>query len=297
MSKPRQLLLTKDRLRYILAAFWLLDGCLQLQPHMFSAGFIRQVINPATLGQPSWLLPPIHLASHIFLLQPAIFNALIALIQLAIGGMLLFKRSAKIGLAASVLWGVVVWYLGEALGGVVGGTTSLLMGAPGAGILYSLLSLGAWPDSKRERKRPAAWLTIAWFAIWAVGAYLQTRNQQNMAAPTAAMLSAMTAGMPHWLAVMDQAVATFIRQAGNLLLTGLIALETAIGLLVFLGRVPKVVAVVLGCLLAACFWVVGQSFGGFYSGYMTDLNTAPLIIVLGLAVLSTEDTYNIKKWI
>ena len=263
---------------------------------MFSSGFISHVVSPASEGQPGWLVAPIHAASHLFLLQPVVFNAFIVCIQLAIGCLLIFKRTAKIGLAASVVWGLVVWYLGEALGGIFGATSSLLMGAPGAGLLYSLLSLGAWPDKKQVSMRPAPWLVIAWFGIWGLGAFLQTQSQQNMAAPTAAMLRAMTDGMPHWLAVTDQATANIISQGGNIVLTGLIVLEATLALLVFLGRIPRAVAIYLGCLLAAFFWVVGQSFGGFYTGYMTDLNTGPLLIVLGLAVLSTEDKFNIKNW-
>jgi hypothetical protein len=65
----------------------------------------------------------------------------------------------------------------------------------------------------------------------------------------------------------------------------LAALQGAIGLAAFFPRAIRIVAVTLGCLLSLAFWVVGQKLGGYYTGTATDPNTAPLFILLGLAVL------------
>jgi hypothetical protein len=93
---------TNDKLQLALGVWWIIDAGLQLQPAMFTARFAREVIRSAAEGQPGFVAAPIHLASHIILWAPGAFNAGFALIQLAIGVGLLFRRTVRPALVLSV---------------------------------------------------------------------------------------------------------------------------------------------------------------------------------------------------
>ena len=133
-------------LRFTLGWLWLLDGLLQLQPFMFTRGFAHQVIAPVGTGQPFFVAGPVSWNAHLIAEHPAAANTVFASIQLVIGFSLLLSRSARAAIVASVLWATGVWYFGEGLGGVLGGHMTALLGAPGAALLYALLSCAAWPD-------------------------------------------------------------------------------------------------------------------------------------------------------
>src|SRR6202030_3811723 len=131
---------------------------------------------------------------NLFLWQPALANSGIALVQLALGGLILWKRTAKLGLLASVGWGLFVWYIGEAFGGLASGHAVMLMGLPGAALIYVLLALGvmprgAQPDGMPD-KRPAYWLMGAWACFWVAGAIYQVLPGQNTVADMSSMIAA-----------------------------------------------------------------------------------------------------------
>ncbi|MGN6330054.1 MAG: hypothetical protein ACTHOD_00175 [Motilibacteraceae bacterium] len=63
----------------------------------------------------------------------------------------------------------------------------------------------------------------------------------------------------------------------------LVVLMAAVAVLALRPGPARGVSVALGCLLAAGFWAFGQTFGQLLSGQATDLNTGPLLILLGLA--------------
>ena len=132
--------ITKRTIQIALGVLWLLDGALQLQPQMFTSNFATQVIAPAAQGQPRLVSGVMHFAIRVFLLHPAIFNSFIAITQLGLGVLILWKRSVKLGLILSIGWGLFVWYVGEGLGGLASGHTLLLMGAPGAALIYATVS-------------------------------------------------------------------------------------------------------------------------------------------------------------
>ena len=43
-----------------------------------------------------------------------------------------------------------------------------------------------------------------------------------------------------------------------------------------------------GLLLAAAIWVIAQNFGGLYTGQATDPNTAPLVMLMAVALLAVD---------
>lgn len=167
-SRPPRI--TRRHLQLVLAGLWLLEAALQLQPFMFTTGFARQVVEPMAGGQPGLVALPLHLAARLIAAQPVLANAVFAGVQLAIAAGLLIRRAAKGALALSILWGLGVWYLGEGLGGIIGGHTSLLAGAPGGALLNVALALLAWPARQHVAATPERGSLVAGAAPGASGA-------------------------------------------------------------------------------------------------------------------------------
>lgn len=87
---------------------------------------------------------------------------------------------------------------------------------------------------------------------------------------------------------MYMAQASGAQVSGYWLVLSLAAVMFCIGWGVFFSRVRSM-AVALGIIISVIFWVVGQSFGGYYSGVATDPNTAPLLVLLGIGVMSCKE--------
>jgi lipopolysaccharide export LptBFGC system permease protein LptF len=97
---------------------------------------------------------------------------------------------------------------------------------------------------------------------------------------------AMTAnGSPSWMAGFDRSFAGWITQHGTLTVAVLVAAYVLIGLAV-LHRRTIAAGAAAGLLLALAIWVVAQNFGALYTGQATDPNTAPLIMVMAVALLA-----------
>lgn len=212
--------LSKRGLQVSLGLLWLLDGALQLQHQMFSSAFATQVVAPAVQGQPRFVSGPMNFGIHLFLLHPAIFNALFALTQLGIGVLILWKRTVKLGLISSVLWGLIVWIFGEGYGGIFSVHTLLLMGAPGAVIIYVILALAVIPSKneskKHQKNRQAAyWLALAWLALWVGGGVYQLLPGQNTTSDVSSMIAGNAQGAPGWLASADTRTANVIKGFGK----------------------------------------------------------------------------------
>lgn len=280
---------TKRTIAIVLGCLWTIDGLLQLQPKMFTKQFANQIIAPVGQGQPAVVHDPIHLVVHLILLQPALFDILVIIIQLGLGALILWRRTRTIGLIASIFWGLGVWYLGEGLGGLASGQTSLLMGAPGAALLYAIIAYGVLPQKEHSDKQPASWLAYVWVVLWLGGAVLQLNNGQNTARSIAAMIASMAQGAPGWLANLDMHASHFVTSIGGLIVVLLVLVQALVGVGVLLSKYMKATAVFIGILVSLLFWVIGQSLGGYYTGLATDPSTAPLFILLGLAILNIKD--------
>jgi len=130
-----------------LGLIWLLDGALQFQPFMYGRGF-SQVLTGLESGQPHWLASSINTAARIFNTPSALFNTLAALAQVFIGLGLLYRRTVKPAIVASIAWSIAVWWLGEGFGMLLAGTANPLTGAPGAVLLYAIIALAVWPNQR-----------------------------------------------------------------------------------------------------------------------------------------------------
>jgi hypothetical protein len=285
-------LATPDARRYLqlaLAGLWLLDAVLQYQAFMFTKGFAGMLARAAA-GNPQWAAAPVLWAAHLAGRDPALANAGFATAQLLIALAIAGRPTVKAGLAASIVWALAVWWLGEGLGGVLAGSASPVTGAPGAAVLYALLAVLLWPDGRAARPeppfvaaRPAGVLTtrLAWLALWGSLAYFAL-------APTSPggigrTFAAMASGQRGWISAMDQAAAGLLAQRGAAVSAVLAVVLLVIAIGVFLpGRAARAV-LVLAVAVAALIWVAGENFGGVFTGSGTDPNSGPLLALLAAA--------------
>ena len=270
--------------RYALAGLWLLDGALQLQPFMFTRGFANDILLPAAQGQPGVIAAPMQWSAHLIASHPILSNTSFAAVQLLLGLGLLAGRAPRLALAASVVWSLSVWWLGEGLGGLTSGHAMLLTGAPGAVLVYVVLAVLAWPSARgpepnRESQRVTAIPIASWSALWLVGAVYQLLPGQNSGRAISAAISGATANGPTWLAHAGTRLAEHL-PTGHADAIALAAVQALIGLLVVVPGRARRIALCSGGLLALAFWVFGQSLGGLNTGQATDPNTAPILVLL-----------------
>ena len=277
---------TRRGVQIALGLLWILDGLLQFQPAMLTRTFATQVIAPAGQGQPAFVSGPVSEAARIILLHPAAMDVGFGLVQLALGAGILWRRTAPWALTASVAWALSVWYLGEGLGGLFGNDASLLTGAPGAALIYAILALAVQPQGAHavHGQRPSRWAAIAWAALWLGGAVLQLLPGRNTNGSISMALAMNASDAPGWFAVIDHRLATLVPYASVSIVVDLVALQAFVGLGVFMARRARMTALTLGISLSLIYWIVGQDMGQLWSGLATDPSTAPLMVLLAVAV-------------
>lgn len=314
--------ITRRTIQLALGSLWLLDGLLQLQPKMFTSDFANNVIYPVASGQPIFIAGPMHFFIHVFLLHPAIFNSFTIITQIFIGVLILYKKTTKIGLLASIMWGLFVWYIGEGLGGIASGHTLILMGAPGAALLYVILSIAILPKNKKQKLNetdtPAKWLPIVWSMLWIGGAIYQLLPGQNSVSDISTMIVSNRINQPGWLASIDNHVGNYINNFGTPVLhqanmqmsahqmalmqtqsySGfwfvilLFLIQIYIGIGIFLPKYFRYTALVMGIFISLIFWIIGQSFGGLFTGLATDPNSAILFILFAISIIGVGNINN-----
>ena len=277
---------TRRGIQVTLGWLWILDGCLQFQPAMLTSKFATQVIAPAGARQPAFVSWPVSEVARIIVHQPALTDVAFGLIQLALGAGLLHRRTVRWALAASVVWALSVWYLGEGLGGLFGGGASLLTGAPGSALLYAVVALAVFPRPGKNAadQRPARWAAVAWAALWLGGTLLQVLPGSDTNASISMSLAMNASGAPAWYAALDNHLSGLVPYGGVSVVIDLVALQAFAGLGVLLGRRTRRAAVVVGIGLSLAYWVAGQDLAQFWSGITTDPDTGPVVILLGVAV-------------
>jgi hypothetical protein len=268
--------LTERRVQMALGVLWLLDGLLQFQGFMYTHAFVRDVLAVNASGQPGPLAASINALTGFYGRDLPLWNTLAAELQCAIGlGLIVSPRSVRPALAVSFVWCLVVWLVGEGLGGILtSAPLSPLMGAPGAALLYGLVGLLVWPARERSAATPAG--ALIWAGLWLEGAVLWLTGAQGS---PASQLRAMAASAPAPLASVDRALADVLHGAGGAAAPALAALSVLVGLGVLTRLRP--LALLVGSLLALAYWAFGQSLGGpFWAGASTDVNTGPLFVLL-----------------
>ena len=279
-----------------LAGLWLFDGILQLQPYMFTTGFARQVLAPAASGNPSAVAAPMSAIARLVSHHPVPANAGFAAFQVGLGLAIAWRPTVRAALAASIVWALAVWWLGEGLGGVLTGSAGPLAGGPGAALLYAVLAVLVWPlGPAEERSRagdrafigagrigvPAARLT--WLGLWAALAGLALTRSSRSAQGVHDLLVGMAGGAPSWLAAIDDRAAALAAHRGLAIAVALAFTCTGIAISAFGSRAAVRAGVVAAATLGAVIWVVAQAFGGIAGGQSTDPGSGPLLMLIAIA--------------
>jgi hypothetical protein len=276
-----------------LGVVWLLDGLLQLQPQMFGTAFANQVIMPSGQGQPGVLANAITHVANLIAVQPAVVTAVFAGVQILIGVGLLIRDTVKPALVISFVWALGVWSLGEGFGMLLTGQASAMNGAPGAALLYAVIGILVWPKvrSRDGATGPAASegpLGIrggqaVWAALWSGMGILWLLPVNRSAGALSGAIRDAASGEPGWLAHFETGASGVFAGRGTSVAIALAALSFVIGLGPLLTKrsSPFLIA---GIALSLDYWVFGQAFGQMFTGIGTDPSTAPLVILLALAI-------------
>jgi hypothetical protein len=281
-------------LQLALGVIWLLDAALQYQPYMFTKAFPREVLAPTGPGNPGWIAHPVQWAAHLTAEHVVFFNALFATIQLLIALAFFSRRTVRLALVGSLVWALGIWWMGEGIGGLFAGPQSPVAGAPGAAVLYALISVLLWPRDDTEAEDTvgsvatrsslhAVAARVVWLVVWGGFAFesLQAVNR----APSALrdMVAGMADGEATWLQSVDHGFAAALAHHGTE-----VSIALAIGFILIalsaFGTAGIIKSgLVLAIVISALIWVIGENLGEISTGTATDPNTGPLLILLATA--------------
>jgi hypothetical protein len=264
-----------------LGLLWLLDGALQFQSYMYSHSFLASVQANAT-GQPLWLESSINWSVHVVGHNLALWNTLFALVQVAIGLGLLYRPTVKPALALSFAWALVVWWFGEGFGMLFMMMASPLTGAPGAVLLYALVGLLVWPGQRPGGLLGVRGARTAWAVLWLSMAWLWLQAQNSAPGSVSHAVEEAPSGMA-WLTSIQHGAANAANGKGTAIAIALALLSAAIGVAVALDWRPRLF-LALAVEVSLLYWVIGQGFGGIFTGSGTDPNAAPLFVLLACAM-------------
>lgn len=264
----------------LLGLIWLVDGALQFQPYMFGKTFITGVIDPNAVGQPGIVADPIIWIAKLIEPHVGVFNAFAATLQVAIGLGLLYRRTVKPALLVSFAWALGIWFVGEGLGGLLTGSANPLTGAPGAALLYVVAGLMCWPRSGGARfgllgERGARGV---WGALWIGSAALWLLPANTGSGAVHDAIASVPSGAG-WLTSLLDSAARAAAGHGYEIAIAMAAISAIVGIGVLRGRQVRFY-LALGIGVSLFYWVIGQGLGGIFTGTATDVDTAPLVILI-----------------
>jgi hypothetical protein len=187
----------------------------------------------------------------------------------------------------SFVWALVIWWIGEGLGGLLTGHSSPLTGAPGAALLYVLAGLIAWPRAASEtgtagrRILGEAGTRGVWALLWLGSSALWLIPANPEGSVHDAIANAPSGA--RWLTTIQSNVAATTTGRGLAIALVAAGLSAALGVAVLLGRGAKL-ALVLSTAIGLVYFLVGQGMGGVLTGSGTDPGTGPLVILLALSI-------------
>jgi hypothetical protein len=278
-------------LQLVLATIWLLDGILQMQAVFFTRAFGTQMIAPGAVGNPSLIARPINWSGQTIAHHAVITNAIFALIQVLLGLGIAWRPTVKLTLAASIVWSLGVWWIGEGLGGVLSGEANPVNGAPGAVILYGLLAVLLWPSDNADRRSSfiagrAVGPTIAkglWLVLWGSLSYFAVLGANRSSQGLHDLVIGQIDGEPRWIAWLDRGAAGAVDQRGLGFMVGIALLLAIVAVGAYLPKGATNAILCVAIVLSLAFWVVGQDLGGLFTNGATDVDSGPLLILLCLA--------------
>ncbi len=283
---------TLRALQIALGVLWLLDGALQYQSFMFHKTFVTQVIEPNVVGQPGVIAQPITWVSHLIEPRVAVFNVFAATLQVLIGVGLIYRPTVRAALLASFAWVGGIWWFGEGFGGLATGNASPLTGAPGAALLYAIIGLILWPNSRSRTSGGGGaggmlgvkGARIAWAALWllAAGLWLVPVNRGASASHDAIAEAPSGAA---WLSSIEHSGARVAAGNGLVIAIVLALASVAIALAVALDWHPRSF-LAAACFISLLYWVFGEGLGGILTGSGTDPGAGLLFVLLAATLYS-----------
>ena len=278
----------RAKLAWALAGLWMLDAALQLQPFMYTTAF-PDTLRSAGQGSPGWVSAPAAWSAGLITHAQPLLNTLFALTQLAIAVGLLLPRWRKAALAVSVMWALLVWWLGEGLGMLLAGPMNVAMGIPGAVLLYALVAVLVWPSARGRDQSVAtasplriAGARSAWLALWSLFVFETLRPANRSAQGWHDMVAGMSAGEPRWIGALNRTAAALLDHHGIEFSVALAAVCAVIAASVFAPPQFFRPALIVAIVLATAIWIVAQDFGNIATGKATDPNSGPLLVLMAL---------------
>ncbi len=263
---------------YGLGSLWMLDGLLKIQPAMFHAFLVSNVLAPAaTDSQPHWLASLMMRGALLWIHMGVWSNWLNFGIEFLIGLLILWGPErvwGRAGLWLSLGWGAVVWIFAEGLGGLVSGSPTFLQGSPGSIPFYALaailLLLPAQLWSGGQLQRAARYgLGLFWLLafIWQVLPSSGFWTGTGLAAQFGDVT--MNGPEPAWLqmAINAMVVSSTSHPIMENALYSAILLSLAV---LTIWRPHSRSTWLLGTLWVGFVWAVPQAFGTLFSGTGTD---------------------------
>lgn len=292
-SRPAwSLPLTRRQVRLALGVLWLVDAVLQAQPAIFGADWWRVELAQSVMGEPSSINHSIYLVVDMIARHAAAWNGLFVAIQAGIGLALIVGRFERAAILASIPWALGIWWVGEGFGTLPTGFALLAAGSPGPVLFYPLLGLLAWPRRQPNGREPpllvaTRWATWSWVVLWAGQALLHLPWAHPPGQVLAANVSEYSLDQPGWLEAIARHTMAVVQAhpLGVTVALGAAEVLVGLGVLTTRGRRPAVVA---GIGLSALFWVVVQYLGTIPGGGATDPGSAPLMVLLALALWPPE---------
>jgi hypothetical protein len=277
-------------LQLVLAGVWLFDGLLQLQSAFFVSDFGKTMIAGAADGNPGFLARPITDSATIIAHHPQPTNAAFAAIQIALGLAIAWRPTLRAGLAASIVWSLGVWWIGEGFGGVLNGGADTVNGAPGAVIIYALLAVLLWPADGRSASPFEAARVVGvstanalWLILWGSLAYFAVAGSNRSGQGLHDLIAGEADGEPAWLASIDRFGARAVDHRGLVVSIVLAVVLALVAVGAYLPAQVARVAVVAAIVVSLLLWLIGQDLGELCTGGATDPNTGPLLVLLVLA--------------
>lgn len=248
------------------------------------------------MGQPAPVRHSIIWAVRVVGSAPVLSNSLFAAAQAALGLALLTGRRQRLAIVASVPVALGIWWVGEGFGALASGFASFPGGAPGAVLLYPLLSFLAWPasesndgltvDDRRGR--------LAWAGLWFGQAMLLVPWRFPTGQVLGATVEENRAG-PSWVTGPVSTVGSFCETHGMLIALILVAATAFVGLSVT-HPATRTIGLVAGLVLLGIFWLVFQGGAGVFTADASDVGSAPLMAVLALALWPRLELTHDARW-
>ncbi|MHB8438209.1 MAG: hypothetical protein ACYDD4_03495 [Acidimicrobiales bacterium] len=289
--------LSRRRVRQVVGVSWLVAAGLALRPAAFTTAWWHLQVGKSAMGQPAPIGHSIIWAVRVVGSTPVLSNSLFVAAQATIGLALVIGCRQRLAIVASVPLALGIWWVGEGLGALPTGFASFPGGAPGAVLLYPLLSFLAWPASQADGTRPvhSRCGRLAWAVLWCGQAMLIAPWRFPAGQVLGATVEENSAG-PSWITGAVSTVGSFCATHGPPIALGLAAATTFVGITVT-SLTARRVGLVAGLALLGVFWLVFQGGAGVFTGDASDVGTAPLMATLALALWPRLNLIHQSRWV